>query len=95
MAALKDTSAFRAYRGSRLASESARLNRSQVGSSRGACKPQKRNRTSASATFWTTNRTATAKLSSNWYEFDIGWLYVRVLRKCGLLRLRTAADAAP
>ena len=35
-----------------------------------------------------------AKLSSKWYEFDIGWLYVRVLRQCGLLRLRSVGDAA-
>jgi stearoyl-CoA desaturase (delta-9 desaturase) len=32
-----------------------------------------------------------AKLSSKWYEFDLGWAYIRVLQACGLARvLRTA-----
>jgi stearoyl-CoA desaturase (delta-9 desaturase) len=33
-----------------------------------------------------------AKLSSQWYEFDIGWLYIRILEK---LRLATVRKVAP
>jgi stearoyl-CoA desaturase (delta-9 desaturase) len=29
-----------------------------------------------------------AKLSSAWYEFDIGWMYIRLLETLGLARVR-------
>ncbi len=32
-----------------------------------------------------------AKLSSRWYEFDIGWLYIRILEKLGLATVRKVA----
>ena len=32
-----------------------------------------------------------AKLSSQWYEFDIGWLYIRILEKAGLATVRKVA----
>jgi stearoyl-CoA desaturase (Delta-9 desaturase) len=32
-----------------------------------------------------------AKLSSKWYEFDIGWLYIRMLEALGLARVRHVA----
>ena len=32
-----------------------------------------------------------AKLSSKWYEYDIGWLYIRVLEACGLARVKHRA----
>jgi stearoyl-CoA desaturase (delta-9 desaturase) len=32
-----------------------------------------------------------AKLSSRWYEFDIGWLYIRILESLGLARVRKVA----
>jgi stearoyl-CoA desaturase (delta-9 desaturase) len=32
-----------------------------------------------------------AKLSMKWYEFDIGWLYIRVLALCGLAKVRRIA----
>jgi stearoyl-CoA desaturase (Delta-9 desaturase) len=32
-----------------------------------------------------------AKLSSKWYEFDIGWLYIRVLEALGLARVKHVA----
>ncbi|MES2102532.1 MAG: fatty acid desaturase [Pseudomonadota bacterium] len=32
-----------------------------------------------------------AKLSSKWYEFDIGWLYIRILETLGLARVKTVA----
>ena len=32
-----------------------------------------------------------AKLSSKWYEFDIGWLYIRSLAALGLARIRRVA----
>jgi len=32
---------------------------------------------------------ASARLSKNWYEFDIGWLYIRILNRLGLAKLRT------
>ncbi len=31
-----------------------------------------------------------AKLSSKWYEFDIGWLYIRILEGLGLARVKHA-----
>lgn len=34
-----------------------------------------------------------AKLSSTWYEFDIGWLYIRILETVGLARVRRVAPA--
>jgi len=34
-----------------------------------------------------------AKLSSAWYEFDIGWLYIRILETLGLARVRRIALA--
>jgi stearoyl-CoA desaturase (delta-9 desaturase) len=32
-----------------------------------------------------------AKLSSKWYEFDIGWLYIRILETMGLAKVRKVA----
>jgi stearoyl-CoA desaturase (delta-9 desaturase) len=32
---------------------------------------------------------ASARLSKNWFEFDIGWLYIRILNWLGLAKLRT------
>jgi len=32
-----------------------------------------------------------AKLSSQWYEFDIGWLYIRILEKLNLAEVRKVA----
>ena len=32
---------------------------------------------------------ASARLSKNWFEFDIGWLYIRILSAIGLAKLRT------
>ncbi len=29
-----------------------------------------------------------AKLSSKWYEFDIGWMYIRILELCGLAKAK-------
>ena len=34
-----------------------------------------------------------AKLSSTWYEFDIGWMYIRCLETLGLARVRRIAPA--
>jgi stearoyl-CoA desaturase (delta-9 desaturase) len=34
-----------------------------------------------------------AKLSSKWYEFDIGWLYIRVLESLGLAKVKKIAPA--
>ncbi len=34
-----------------------------------------------------------AKLSSKWYEFDIGWMYIRILEICGLAKVRKVAPA--
>ena len=31
---------------------------------------------------------ASARLSKNWFEFDIGWLYIRILTALGLAKLR-------
>lgn len=32
-----------------------------------------------------------AKLSSKWYEFDIGWLYIRIMEECGLAKVKKVA----
>ena len=32
-----------------------------------------------------------AKLSNRWYEFDIGWMYIRILETCGLARVKKIA----
>ena len=32
-----------------------------------------------------------AKLSNKWYEFDLGWLYIRVLNRFGLVRIKRVA----
>ncbi len=32
-----------------------------------------------------------AKLSSRWYEFDIGWMYIRILASLGLAKVRKVA----
>jgi len=32
-----------------------------------------------------------AKLSSRWYEFDVGWMYIRVLEKLGLAAVKKVA----
>ena len=34
-----------------------------------------------------------AKLSSKWYEFDIGWLYIRILETIGLAKVKKVAPA--
>lgn len=34
---------------------------------------------------------SSAKLSSKWYEFDIGWLYIRLLQAAGLARVKHLA----
>ena len=34
-----------------------------------------------------------AKLSSKWYEFDIGWMYIRILQAMGLAKVRKVAPA--
>ena len=34
---------------------------------------------------------ASAKLSSKWYEFDIGWMYIRILSMLGLANVRRVA----
>ena len=36
---------------------------------------------------------SSAKLSSKWYEFDIGWLYIRILQALGLATVRKVALA--
>ncbi len=35
--------------------------------------------------------TTSAKLSSKWYEFDIGWLYIRMLETLGLAKVKRVA----
>jgi stearoyl-CoA desaturase (delta-9 desaturase) len=35
--------------------------------------------------------TTSAKLSSTWYEFDIGWMYIRVLEALGLAKVKRVA----
>jgi stearoyl-CoA desaturase (Delta-9 desaturase) len=32
-----------------------------------------------------------AKLSNKWYEFDIGWMYIRILEICGLAKVKNQA----
>jgi len=32
-----------------------------------------------------------ARLSNKWYEFDIGWLYIRILEACGLASIKHVA----
>jgi stearoyl-CoA desaturase (delta-9 desaturase) len=34
---------------------------------------------------------SSAKLSNKWYEFDIGWLYIRILEMLGLARVKKVA----
>jgi stearoyl-CoA desaturase (delta-9 desaturase) len=34
-----------------------------------------------------------AKLSSKWYEFDIGWMYIRILETVGLAKVKKVAPA--
>ena len=34
-----------------------------------------------------------AKLSNKWYEFDVGWLYIRILQSLGLARVKHLAPA--
>jgi len=34
------------------------------------------------------NRPASAKLSEKWWEFDIGWMYIRILEMLGLARVK-------
>lgn len=34
---------------------------------------------------------SSAKLSSRWYEFDIGWMYIRILELMGLARVKKTA----
>ncbi|RXZ33187.1 acyl-CoA desaturase [Oxalobacteraceae bacterium CAVE-383] len=34
-----------------------------------------------------------AKLSSKWYEFDIGWMYIRILETVGLAKVKKIAPA--
>ncbi len=36
---------------------------------------------------------SSAKLSSKWYEFDIGWLYIRIMSALGLAKVRKVALA--
>lgn len=35
-----------------------------------------------------------ARLSNKWYEFDIGWLYIRILEICGLAKVKKIAPVA-
>ena len=35
--------------------------------------------------------TTSAKLSSTWYEFDLGWMYIRILEALGLAKVRRVA----
>jgi stearoyl-CoA desaturase (delta-9 desaturase) len=35
-----------------------------------------------------------AKLSNKWYEFDIGWMYIRILETLGLARVKRIAPAS-
>jgi stearoyl-CoA desaturase (delta-9 desaturase) len=34
---------------------------------------------------------SSAKLSSRWYEFDIGWLYIRLMEIVGLAKVKRMA----
>lgn len=36
---------------------------------------------------------SSAKLSSQWWEFDIGWMYIRILESLGLARVKKVARA--
>lgn len=36
---------------------------------------------------------SSAKLSSKWYEFDIGWMYIRILETLGLAKVKKMAPA--
>ncbi len=36
---------------------------------------------------------ASAKFSNRWYEFDIGWLYIRLMQAVGLAKVRKVAPA--
>jgi stearoyl-CoA desaturase (delta-9 desaturase) len=36
---------------------------------------------------------SSARLSSRWYEFDIGWLYIRILSALGLAHIKKVAPA--
>jgi stearoyl-CoA desaturase (delta-9 desaturase) len=31
---------------------------------------------------------ASARFSKNWWEFDIGWMYITILRALGLAKLK-------
>jgi len=33
---------------------------------------------------------ASPRLSRRWFEFDIGWMYIKILEKLGLAKLRVA-----
>jgi stearoyl-CoA desaturase (delta-9 desaturase) len=35
-----------------------------------------------------------AKLSNKWYEFDIGWMYIRIFESVGMLKVRKVAPKA-
>jgi stearoyl-CoA desaturase (delta-9 desaturase) len=35
--------------------------------------------------------TTSAKLSNKWYEFDIGWMYIRILEALGLAKVKRVA----
>lgn len=37
-------------------------------------------------------RPQSAKLSIKWYEFDIGWMYIRILELCGLAKVKYTMD---
>jgi stearoyl-CoA desaturase (delta-9 desaturase) len=37
---------------------------------------------------------SSAKLSSKWFEFDIGWMYIRILETVGLAKVRKVAEVA-
>jgi stearoyl-CoA desaturase (delta-9 desaturase) len=34
---------------------------------------------------------ASAKLSSKWFEFDLGWMYIRLMQTCGLAKVKKVA----
>ena len=37
---------------------------------------------------------SSARLSSKWYEFDVGWMYIRMLELCKLARVKKVAPQA-
>lgn len=37
-------------------------------------------------------RPASARLSEKWWEFDIGWMWIQILRRLGLAHLRTISE---